>query len=401
MSLLDSLYDAQTWEEYKQYKISHGHISPRRQKELEEYIRCELYLPTAKDLCFSPPEKKTINKSGTQKKRVIYMFPPQQTRVLKLLTYLLYKYDGAFCKSCYSFRKGITAKKAMQDIMGLKNKNSCWVMKLDIHNYFNSMPSKKLVKEFERVITDDPRLLDFLTQFFTADVSLSDGHRITEDRGAMAGMPLSAFCANLYLTDLDRLFEKMGVPYFRYSDDILIFAPSRSLAMQYYQIIKQHIENKGLTLNNNKFSLTPPGDPWEFLGFKYHNGEIDLSQTSIDKMKAKIKRKAAAIYRRKCRQGTADDKAAKNLIRTFDRKFFAPANEKDFTWSRWFFPVITTHKGLEEIDRYLVKYIRYTYTGRHYKGNYKISYEHLKSLGLRSLVNEYYKYRNDIKTEKG
>lgn len=68
MSLLDSLYDAQTWEEYKQYKISHGHISPRRQKELEEYIRCELYLPTAKDLCFSPPEKKTINKSGTQKK---------------------------------------------------------------------------------------------------------------------------------------------------------------------------------------------------------------------------------------------------------------------------------------------------------------------------------------------
>ena len=303
------------------------------------------------------------------------MFPPQQTRVLKLLTYLLYKYDGAFCKSCYSFRKGITAKKAMQDIMGLKNKNSCWVMKLDIHNYFNSMPSKKLVEEFERVITDDPRLLDFLTQFFTADVSLSDGHRITEDRGAMAGMPLSAFCANLYLTDLDRLFEKMGVPYFRYSDDILIFAPSRSLAMQYYQIIKQHIENKGLTLN--------------------------LSQASIDKMKAKIKRKAAAIYRRKCRQGTADDKAAKNLIRTFDRKFFAPADEKDFTWSRWFFPVITTHKGLEEIDRYLVKYIRYTYTGRHYKGNYKISYEHLKSLGLRSLVNEYYKYRNDIKTEKG
>ena len=51
MSLLDSLYDAQTWEEYKQYKISHGHISPRRQKELEEYIRCELYLPNAKKAC--------------------------------------------------------------------------------------------------------------------------------------------------------------------------------------------------------------------------------------------------------------------------------------------------------------------------------------------------------------
>ena len=393
MSLLDSLYDPQTWEEYKQYKLFHGHISPRRQQELEEFISRRLYLPTAKDLCFSPPEKKTINKSGTQKKRVIYMFPPRQTQVLKLLTHLLYKYDGAFCKSCYSFRKGITARMAMEDVMGLKNKDSLWVLKLDIHNYFNSMPSKRLVKEFERVITDDPQLLSFLTDLFTADISMCGGQVITEDRGAMAGVPVSAFCANLYLTDLDRLFESMGVPYFRYSDDILVFAQSRSLAMQYYRTIKQHIESKGLTLNSKKFSLTPPGEPWEFLGFKYHNGEIDLSQASVDKMKAKIKRKAAAVYRRKCRRGTADDKAAKNMIKIFDRKFFAPADEKDFTWSRWFFPVLTTHKGLEEIDRYLVEYIRYIYTGRHYKGNYRISYGHLKALGLRSLVNEYYKYR--------
>ena len=37
------------------------------------------------------------------------------------------------------------------------------------------------------------------------------------------------------------------------------------------------------------------------------------------------------------------------------------------------------------------EYIRYTVTGRHYKGNYRITYEQLKKWGYRSLVNEFYR----------
>ena len=62
----------------------------------------------------------------------------------------------------------------------------------------------------------------------------------------------------------------------------------------------------------------------------------------------------------------------------------------DFTWSRWFFPCLTTDAGLKEIDRYFQEYIRYTVTGRHYKGNYRIRYEMLKEWGYESLVNAYY-----------
>ncbi|MDD7669136.1 MAG: hypothetical protein SOW14_00365 [Agathobacter sp.] len=37
------------------------------------------------------------------------------------------------------------------------------------------------------------------------------------------------------------------------------------------------------------------------------------------------------------------------------------------------------------------QYIRYIITGRHYKGNYRISYETLKDWGYCSMVNAYYK----------
>lgn len=40
---------------------------------------------------------------------------------------------------------------------------------------------------------------------------------------------------------------------------------------------------------------------------------------------------------------------------------------------------------------YLLQYIRYLYSGRHYKGNYLVTYEDIKALGYRSHVNEYYK----------
>ena len=67
----------------------------------------------------------------------------------------------------------------------------------------------------------------------------------------------------------------------------------------------------------------------------------------------------------------------------------------DFTWCRWFFPVIDTADSLKIIDEYLIEYIRYLSSGRHYKGNYRITYEHIKELGFRSLVNEYYRYKEE------
>ncbi len=393
MSLLDMAYDEKTWAEFRQYRASHGNMTEKELAKLDEYIDQKRYLPTAQNLVFSLPEKKSINKSGSQKKRVIYTFPEDETWVLKLLTWLMYKYDSVFHSNCYSFRQEYTAHTAINDVLQTEKLDDKWALKLDLHNYFNSMPSYKLADEFSKVITDDKPLLDFLIRFFTLDNALSTGTVITENRGAMAGVPLSAFCANLYLTDLDKHFENAAIPYFRYSDDILILADTKQQAIEYYDLVKEHIEKKGLTLNEEKFSLTPPHEAWEFLGFSYFNGSVDLSQASIRKMKAKIKRKAAAFYRRKSKKALDGDKAARAMIKTFERKIYGETEKHDFTWSRWYFPVLTTDKGLHELDRYLVENIRFIYTGRHYKGNYRISYEHIRSLGFRSLVNEYYKYR--------
>ena len=149
-----------------------------------------------------------------------------------------------------------------------------------------------------------------------------------------------------------------------------------------------------LEINPDKAAIYNPGETIEFLGFSYHNGKIDISDSTILKTKGKIKRKANSLRRWARKKNLPKKKAAIGFINTMNYKFYG-GDDKDiydeFTWSKWFFPNITTDNGLKIIDKYMQEYIRYICTGRHYKGNYKITYEDIKSMGYRSLVNEYYK----------
>jgi len=405
MSLLDRLADEQTWREFRDYKSRHSLMSQREFDALDAYIAEKRYLPIAESLAFSLPEKRRINKSGSTKKRIVYLFPEDENWVLKLLTWLLYRYDGAFCPSCFSFRRNYTAKTAFRAILCIPDLDAKYVLKADIHDYFNSMPPDLLVKELAAVIDDDPPLLAFLTDFFTEnraiDATGPERPVIEESRGAMAGVPLSAFCANIYLASLDRLFEERGIPYFRYSDDILILADSAEERDDCFETLKREIAAKGLELNPSKVDTADPGEPWDFLGFRYTADGIDLSEATMRKMKARIRRKARALYRWRLRKNADYDRTARAMIRKFNRKFYDIDGESEFTWSRWFFPVLTKTDGLRALDEYLVEYIRYLYSGRHYKGNYAVTYDHIKELGFRSLVHEFYRFRETERPRSG
>ncbi|MBR3032629.1 MAG: hypothetical protein IKH92_06375, partial [Clostridiales bacterium] len=211
--------------------------------------------------------------------------------------------------------------------------------------------------------------------------------------GAMAGTPVSPFFANVYLLSMDQYFESIGASYFRYSDDILIFARTREELDARISDFYSHIEEKGLSVNPKKVTISSPGEPWEFLGFCYQDGDVDISAVTKNKLKGKIRRKAKALLRWKTKTDASYERAARALIRTFNKQYFNEKNEDLFTWSRWFFPVITTDRSLHELDAYLLEYVRYLNSGRHYKGNYKITYDDIKKMGFRSLVHEYFTSR--------
>ena len=398
MSVIDLLLDKGKWQEFLEHKLTKSHLSKIEEQSLTEYVNAEKYSEVASSIVegtyvFSVPKKVFINKSGTNKKRAIYTFDENENIILKFILFCMSKYDCAFCNNCFSFRKNLTIKHALFTILNREGIDSLFAYKLDIQNYFNSIDVDKLLPMLEKILSDDNRLFALLETILRSDKAMVDGEVVSEKHGVMAGTPISTFLANVYLGDLDDYFWQNNIHYARYSDDIVVFAESMEKLDEYKQHIFSVIESKGLTINPSKENIFLPHQPWHFLGFEYCDGTIDLSDVTVQKIKDKIRRKARALYRWKIRNNKSTEHAIKVMIRVFNNKFYKELNTKDLTWSKWFFPVITSTKKLNDIDKYFVQYLRYLSTGRFSKTNYKISYAQLKSLGYKSLVNEYYKYR--------
>lgn len=396
---LSLLKDPRYWELFFTQKTEQKHLSKRESDGLSAFIAGKRYLVYSAQIEAGSfpqeyPVKKRINKENVTKKRIVYTFSEEVNYVLKLLAFSLYRYDDFFSVNCYAFRRNRSVGHAIRHIQNHPALKHKYCYKADIRNYFNSIDPALLLSKLSPIRAADPVVYEIFERILMQPLVMENNRLVADSHGGMAGLPIAPFFANWYLKDVDELFFSKGISYFRYSDDILIFADTEQELRAYQSLLQTCLDAHGLSINPEKENVTLPHGKWEFLGFSYQDGVLDLSDNTKRKIKGKIHRKAKALRRWQRKKNLSPDKAAIGFIRAMNRKFYGTDSEEDFCWQRWFFPYLTVDTGLREIDAYMQEYIRYCVTGRHYKGNYRIRYEQLKSWGYRSLVHEYYKQRN-------
>lgn len=397
-SIISQLDDQTVWEEFLAHRLMKGRFTWPMFSDADECVENESYLPVARAFIDGTgpgiPEVKRINKMGTGKKRTVYCFSPEETRVLKLMAFLLYRYDDRFSPNCYSFRRGIKASDAIFRLRKELRGRNMWAYKLDIHDYFNSISIPILLPILKDLLSDDAPLYAFFERMLTDGRASLGGEIIKMERGVMAGTPTSPFLADVYLMEVDRYFADKGIVYARYSDDIILFAKDLEELERHKADLLGFLDQYRLEVNPDKERIYTPDEPFEFLGFRCHGEAIDISDAVKEKMKGKIRRAARSLDRWRSEKGLGPEQAMKALIRIFNEKLFEGEGPDSLSWSRWFFPVINRTEGLKEIDAYLQKYIRYLSTGRHTKANYRVRYADMKALGYRSLVHEFYLYKD-------
>lgn len=393
-SILSQLDDQAVWEEFLAHRLMKGRFTWPLFSDADDWVGNERYLPVAHAFMSGEapgvPQKKRINKMGTGKKRTVYCFSPDETRVLKLIAFLLYRYDDRFSPNCYSFRRGIKASDAIFRLRKALRGRKMWAYKLDIHDYFNSISIPILLPILKDLLADDPLLYAFFERMLEDDRAIVDRAIVREPHGVMAGTPTSPFLADVYLMEVDRYFADAGIVYARYSDDIILFAPDRASLEAQKAVLLDFLKKYKLEVNPEKERIYSPEEPFEFLGFRCQGETIDIAHAVRKKMKGKIRRASRALLRWRDAKGIGPEQAMKALIRQFNAKLFEGDDPEALSWSRWFFPVINRTEGLKEIDHYLQQAIRFLATGRHNKSNYRIRYADLKALGYRSLVHEFY-----------
>lgn len=148
--------------------------------------------------------------------------------------------------------------------------NDPWIVKLDIHHFYQNVDIFLLKQQLARKIRDKP----FLYLLYIVLDSHPDGLPI--------GNYLSQHFANFFLNDMDHYMKEQAKcnHYFRYCDDIVIIETTKQAARDDLYIVTKQLEALGLSIKPNKqvFPITRPGH-LDFLGYIFYRGTIRIRKS--------------------------------------------------------------------------------------------------------------------------
>jgi hypothetical protein len=343
-----------------------------------------------------PPLRRSINKAGKHKK-VVYTLEPADELLSRVFNRLLQpRLRDVVSPNCHSFLPGrgvITAFESLLRTPGLET--MAW-LHLDITDFFNSIDVEDLLLRLPPEISDEPVLMAFLERLLRGRRVVGPGGEVAVDehKGVMAGTPLAPLLTNLYLGDLDDELASVATSV-RYSDDILVLGDQITVAAA-ERLIRSKLAVRRLRVNEAKTGRGGPGEPWEYLGLRYHAGRIGLSYNTMRKQKNRVRRRARSLMRLRLAGEVTAMEVCERFAGALNRKLFGVVGEDatNFCWARWFFPLLSADADLRALDAFTQREIRFAATGNRRDGaRSQVSYQTLRRAGYVPLVAAYHRYR--------
>jgi hypothetical protein len=338
-----------------------------------------------------PPAEAWVNKVDGRKKRV-FQYPPADELLFRVVNRLLQPAASASASPwCRSFLPGGGARAAFRTVLGDREVAGKAALRLDVRDYFNSIDVVDLLERLPAALAADPAvtaLLDhaLLDRRVVRDGAVVDGGR----KGVMAGTPLAPLLATLYLRELDHEVGPVAT-YARYSDDILVLAPPADLP-ELERLVRGRLAERGLAVNESKSGVAAPGEPWDFLGFRYNHTLVGLAPVTARKLRARATRLARSLLRWRERTSAPPARAVETFFRRTNRRLFSVPDERaDFSWATWFLPMLDSPDGLAALDEHVQREARYAATGRRTARTRKaVGYPSLVEAGHLPLVHAYW-----------
>ncbi len=312
-----------------------------------------------------PPRERWLEKLDGRKKRV-FQYPPADELLFRVVNRLIRDAAAdAASPWCRSFLPGGGARAAFRGVLGDPAIDAKAALRLDVRDYFNSIDPPDLLARLPSPLEDpalrallESALLDTRVEF--GGGAIGPGGRT----GVMAGTPLAPVLATLYLADVDREVAGEGATYSRYSDDILALAPPADLAAV-EERLRGRLAERGLEVNEAKSAVVAPGQPWDFLGFRYQAGAVGLAPVTEHKLKARTTRLARGLLRWREDTAAAPERAVRAFVRRVNRRLYGRRAERgEFSWATWFLPMLDRPDGLAALDAHIQREARYVATGR-------------------------------------
>lgn len=181
---------------------------------------------------------------------------------------------------------------------------------IDLHNYSSFIDRSILVEKLQ-VLFPDTETVDILKLFIFNQV-YDQGVIQKTEAGIVQGVPLIALFANLYLSDLDFLYDRQVDFYIRVGDDLALVDSDRAQLETIEKELQLILHERGLQLNLGKLFIGPAIDTFSFLGYSFSHGRISLEDSFVARIESEWKR--VLVYKHESE--TKKKRILKNIMRS-------------------------------------------------------------------------------------
>jgi len=226
-------------------------------------------------------------------------------------------YEPLFIRNSFGFRPRKSPDDAIKANFNiLKDNKRPFVVEIDLANFFNTVPHKKLMKILRKRI-NDRKLLGLIARFLRVDILNQEGTFKTTEVGTPQGSVMSPILSNIFLHYvLDQWFiENYGsqeAVIVRYADDALFMFSKEQQAKDFLVALRARLAEYKLAVNEDKTAIInfAKGEEniFNFLGFTFYWNKkkgwnkINLViKTQRDKLTKKIQEFTDWIKLSRCR----------------------------------------------------------------------------------------------------
>ncbi len=225
------------------------------------------------------------------KEREIYRLPYYPDRIVHhaIMNVVEPLWVSSFTTDTYSCikQRGIHAcARNVKKALRVDSVGTSYCLKLDIRKFYQSI-NHRILKRILRRKIKDARLLALLDEIIDS-----------VERGVPIGNYLSQFFANLYLAYFDHYVKEVlhVKHYFRYADDIVLFAETKEELHVVLRDVRKYLHDElqlGVKRNYQIFCVDERGV--DFVGYRFYHTHTLLRKT----IKQSLCRKVATINKRK------------------------------------------------------------------------------------------------------
>lgn len=248
-------------------------------------------LKIASEKCFSEtyrfsPYLEVLRVKGRGKPPRIIGIPTIRDRVILSQ---LNKFLAQIFPECIPRNVAATYVRKISDELAVQSRSKTWVCTTDIRTFYDSIQRQRLMTLLAQKINYQPALSLIGHALVTPTVPKNTRKKrhadFKSENGVPQGLAVSNILASIYMQPIDNAMEKLGVAYYRYVDDVLMYGDLPSIEAA-FKSLAGRLKRRGLgvhPLNSGKSQIERVTASFGYLGYVFDDKTITIRDSTVER----------------------------------------------------------------------------------------------------------------------